>query len=58
MKKIIVIVIAILMTGIIFSDTPPDGTIIVIDGKKYISINGALEPIDDDDPLIDPPPIK
>jgi len=57
MKKIILVLAVIFLAGVLFPDTPPDGTIIVIDGKKFISLGGTLEPIDDDDPSLDPPPI-
>jgi len=36
----------------------PDGTVVVVQGKKYVYVSGVLQPVDDDDIELDPPPIK
>jgi len=54
MRKYFTIFILLLFTALAIPDTPPDGTIVVIEGVKHVWIAGACVPIEDD-LLVDPP---
>jgi len=57
MKKIIILLTIFILSVSLIPDTPPDGTVVVIQGKKFIYLSGILQPLDEDDLGLDPPPI-